>query len=86
MTIHPESLDSMISVEWVMIQDHFKHDLDLSEFFQEKNLVLLPGRQFFWSKKGTAATTNFARFALLKPEAEFLSAIDVLANELGRLN
>lgn len=86
LTIHPESLDSMISVEWVMIQDHFKHDLDLSEFFQEKNLVLLPGRQFFWSKKGTAATTNFARFALLKPEAEFLSAIDVLANELGRLN
>jgi aspartate/methionine/tyrosine aminotransferase len=86
LTIHPDSIDSMISVEWVMIKDHFKNDLDLIQHFQDKNLVLLPGRQFFWSKKGTASTTNFARFALLKPEAEFMSAINVLAKELGSLN
>jgi aspartate/methionine/tyrosine aminotransferase len=86
LTIHAESINSMISVEWVMIKDHFKNDLDLIQHFQDKNLVLLPGRQFFWSKKGTAASTNFARFALLKPEAEFTSAINVLAKELGSLN
>ena len=84
--INPESLTSMISVEWVQIQNQFEHDLELIEYFQNKNLVLLPGRQFFWHKKGSAETTKFARFALLKPEAEFHSALDVLAKELGGVN
>lgn len=86
LSVNPESLDSMISVEWVMIQEHFKNDLNLIEYFQERNLVLLPGRQFFWSKTGSEATSKFARFALLKPEEEFQSAINVLSTELGRLS
>lgn len=84
--IHPGSELSTISVEWVVIKDHFQNDLALADHFRSQNLVLLPGRQFYWSKKGEFAQTNSARFALLKPKAEFLSAIDVLGKELGRLN
>jgi aspartate/methionine/tyrosine aminotransferase len=84
--IHPGSELSAISVEWVVIKNHFEDDLALADHFQSQNLILLPGRQFYWSKKGEFAQTNSARFALLKPESEFLSAIDVLSKELGRLN
>lgn len=84
--IAPNSFESRISVEWVTIKSQLKNDLQLCEFFQSKNLVLLPGRQFFWNTKGAEGTSNFVRFALLKPEAEFLSAIDVLSNELRSIN
>ena len=85
LSIAPGSEDSTISVEWVLIQNHFQSDTHLAEYFQQKNFVMLPGRQFFWNKKGQPGTTNFARFALLKPEDEFLSALDVLAKSLGSL-
>lgn len=84
--LNPESLHSTISVEWVQIKDHFDHDLALVEHFKSLNLVMLPGRQFYWSKRGTDAQTKFARFALLKPESEFQTAIEVLSQELRSLS
>ena len=83
--INPESLDSTISVEWVQIKAEFQNDLQLVAHFKEHNLVMLPGRQFFWNTKGSSAETKFARFALLKPEDEFLSAINVLSQQLRSL-
>ena len=97
--VHQESLPSTISVEWVQIQSHldndsklfatgsqpFTSDLELSAHFNAHNLVLLPGRQFYWSKKGEQAVPDSVRFALLKPKKEFLAAVDFLGNELRRL-
>lgn len=82
LAVHAESVDSTLSVEWVTIRSHFASDLDLVDHFKALNVVLLPGRQFFWSRKGALAHTTSARFALLKPESEFLTAIDVIHHEL----
>jgi aspartate/methionine/tyrosine aminotransferase len=82
--IHRVSLNSTISVEWVMIKSCFANDLELAEFFKQQNLVLLPGRQFYWNSRGAVGNTHFARFALLKPEDEFKSALDVLGQGLRR--
>ncbi len=83
--IHAASVLSTISVEWVVIRNVFENDLTLVDHFKAHNLVLLPGRQFYWSKKGIFAQTNSARFALLKPQSEFLTAVDVINQELRRL-
>jgi aspartate/methionine/tyrosine aminotransferase len=82
LNVHADSVASTLSVEWISIQNHFKDDLALAEHFNSQNLVLLPGRQFYWSKRGEHAHTNSVRFALLKPKHEFLNAIDVLRSEL----
>ena len=73
-------------VEWVEIRNHFENDLALAEHFKAHNLVMLPGRQFYWSKTGSFAQSGSARFALLKPKSEFLSALDVVKRELRRLS
>lgn len=86
LAINPDSADSMISVEWVQIKNHFASDLELAMHFQAHNLVLLPGRQFYWNHKGPFAKSNFARFALLKPGGDFNAAIDFLSQELRRLH
>ena len=85
LAIHEESMQSTISVEWVQINDYFVSDLELGAHFQAHNLVLLPGRQFFWNHKGHAAHGNSARFALLKPGIDFNEAVDFLGSELRRL-
>lgn len=85
LAIHPDSLKSTISVEWVQIRSYFANDIDLAEHFKVHNLVLLPGRQFHWSRKGAQAVSNCARFALLKSKKDFLEAVDFLGQELRRL-
>lgn len=80
--IHPASLASTIGVEWVRIKGRFETDLELAEHFKACGLVLLPGRQFHWSKTGPAAYTDAARFELLKPQAEFTNAIEIIRREL----
>lgn len=82
--IHPHSKLSTISVEWVCINSEFTSDVELVEHFKQQNLILLPGRQFYWNSRGKQGTTNMARFALLKSQAEFNSALNVLANGLRR--
>lgn len=84
--INPQSISSTISVEWVAIRSHFASDLALAEHFKSLNLVLLPGRQFYWSQKGHGAHTTMARFALLKPHHEFLVSVAVINQELRRLS
>jgi aspartate/methionine/tyrosine aminotransferase len=85
MTINEESLSSMLSVEWVRHGSYFANDLDVVEHFKLQQLVLLPGRQFFWNHKGREAKTEFIRFALMKPENEFINAIALLEQELKML-
>ena len=84
--IHPDAVFSTISVEWVRIKEGFATDLDLVAHFKEHNLVFLPGRQFYWNSNGAIGTILCARFALLKPEEEFSSALSVFANELKELH
>lgn len=84
--VHPDAVSSTISVEWVTIKDGFATDLDLVAHFKQHNLVFLPGRQFYWNSNGATGTVLCARFALLKPEEEFSSALSVLANELKELH
>lgn len=86
LAIHPSALKSTISVEWVQIRSHFVNDTELAEHFKVHNLVLLPGRQFYWSRKGRQAVSEYARFALLKPKNDFLEAVDLLGQELRRLS
>ncbi|MBI5631485.1 MAG: aminotransferase class I/II-fold pyridoxal phosphate-dependent enzyme [Elusimicrobia bacterium] len=83
LSVHPEALKSRLSVEWVRIGPPFKSDWHLAQHFKAKNLVLLPGRPFYWSRPG--AVTHCARFALLKPKADFLEAVAFLSQELWRL-
>ncbi|MBY0547620.1 MAG: aminotransferase class I/II-fold pyridoxal phosphate-dependent enzyme [Candidatus Obscuribacterales bacterium] len=83
--IHPDAISSTISVEWVTIKGGFSTDLDLVAHFKQHNLVFLPGRQFFWNSNGALGTVLCARFALLKPEDEFSSALSALADELEEL-
>jgi len=85
MTINEESLSSMLSVEWVRHGSYFANDLDVVEHFKLQQLVLLPGRQFYWNHKGREAKTEFIRFALMKPENEFINAIALLEQELKML-
>lgn len=90
LAINEESLSSTISVEWVKINhahnsEIFASDSSLAAHFNAHNLVLLPGRQFFWNKKGDDAQTSFVRFALLKPKDDFLNAVECLSQELGRM-
>ncbi len=83
--IHPAALSSTISVEWVIIRSHFATDIALVEHFKSCGLVLLPGRQFHWSKSCSEVCSNFARFALLKPEAEFNNAIKIIEREMQKI-
>jgi aspartate/methionine/tyrosine aminotransferase len=83
--IHPLSIESTISVEWVKIAEHFNNDIDLIEHFKTKELILLSGRQFYWSKDPATLKTDCARFALLKPEHAFQTSISILAKELRSL-
>jgi aspartate/methionine/tyrosine aminotransferase len=78
LTIHPHSRASTISVEWVEIGNRFSSDLALMEHFKARGLVFLPGRQFYWNRGGGALGTRLARFALLKPKAEFLRSLSTL--------
>lgn len=86
LSIHKESMTSMLSVEWVKVGYYFANDLDLAEHFRRNNLILLPGRQFYWHRKGQFSKTDSVRFALLKPEHEFLTAVDFIKMELQRLS
>ncbi len=83
--IDEHSISSNLSVEWVKIQSAFVDDCQLLEFFKASNLVILPGRQFYWSKSAPEGFDKKIRFALLKSEAEFQSAMSLLSSELGRL-
>ena len=95
LSVHEQSLQSTISVDWVTIGGHFADDLALAEYFKKQSLVVLPGRQFYWSKQGSGqpwaapaaatATNKFVRFALLKPKSEFLAACEVIENQLRGL-
>ena len=80
--VHPASLPSTLSVEWLRIRSRFASDLALVEHFRERNLVLLPGRQFYWSRRGPAAVTDSVRLALLKPGPDFLAAVQFIARDL----
>lgn len=84
--VAPVAMSSNLSVEWVEIKNHFASDMDMIEHFKTLNLVFLPGRQFYWSGAKEGEQTCFVRFALLKPEEEFKTALEVLATELERLS
>ena len=86
LSIHQGSRASMLSVEWVKLGNLFVNDIELASHFSAHNLILLPGRQFYWGHKGADAVTNSVRFALLKPKNEFLGAVEFLGQELRRLS
>ncbi len=79
------SCDSLLSVEWVRIQGVFKSDLELAQFFQRKDLILLPGRNFYWSTKDHRQVMN-VRFSLLKGEKHFTHALESLKAGLDDIN
>lgn len=84
LSVHQESLHSTLSVEWVKINKCLS-DMELVHYFQQHQLVLLPGRQFYWNHHDVAAKTDSIRFALLKPEKEFNAAISLFKNRLHGL-
>jgi aspartate/methionine/tyrosine aminotransferase len=81
----PISHSSMLSVEWVQITGGFESDLALAEYFQNKGLTLLPGRNFYWAKEEHSHTMNI-RFSLLKPEQHFREALNALKVGLDEIN
>lgn len=82
--IHPDALGSTISVEWLKLAPGAGSDLELAARLKSRGLVLLPGRQFYWSRTGPRAVSDCVRIALLKPEGEFEDSIRVLETELRR--
>lgn len=78
LSIHPDSINTELSVEWVQINSLFRNDFAIMNYFKEKNLVLLPGRNFYWSGAHTETRTRNIRFSLLKPMKHFLAAVSAL--------
>ena len=79
------SHDSLLSVEWVRIQSTFRSDLELAQYFQQRDLILLPGRNFYWSNKDHEHVLN-VRFSLLKSERHFRNALESLKTGLDEIN
>ncbi len=79
------SRDSLLSVEWVRIHGVFRSDVELAQHFQRKDLILLPGRNFFWSSKDHGQVMN-VRFSLLKGEDHFSQALATLRAGLDEIN
>lgn len=81
--IAPGSEASALSVEWLQLDPAAGTDEEFTKRLRQSGLVLLPGRQFYWSHTGDAAKTCYVRASLLKPERQFLAALAVLQKGLN---
>src|SRR3990167_2387172 len=84
--IDPVAMDSQLSVEWIKINAVFSNDYAAMEYFKSKNLILLPGRNFYWSDPLKIASSKNLRIALLKPRNNFLQSIHALRTSLLELH
>ena len=82
LSIAPAALASKLSIEWVEINSLFKNDHHIMEFMKERELIILPGRNFYWNRHGDKSVTNKVRFSLLKPRKDFIAAINTLRSAL----
>lgn len=73
-----ESCASRISVEWV--QCNLYDDYYFANFFASHNIIILPGRNFYWSNPDIGR--QYLRFALLKSDQAFFANIKGLRNAL----
>lgn len=80
--IHPSSLNSKISVEWVHIKDQGINDFDLTHYFKDFGLIVLPGRHFYWDSHGPSKPLNSLRISLLKPKKQFEESLAVMQHAL----
>jgi aspartate/methionine/tyrosine aminotransferase len=83
--IHPVSVDSKISVEWVTIKNGYGDDFSVLNFFQQNGLVVLPGRHFYWDANGPHIPLNSLRFSLLKTRDKFFQGLAVLDSTLKKM-
>lgn len=70
------ALNSMLSVEWCRIKDSRYTEHVLMSFLKKRNIGVLPGSHFFWSKE--KQKNHYLRFALLKPANQFFQGLQSL--------
>ncbi len=82
--VHPEALDSNLSVEWIDCSGTGLSDLELCALIQKSGLTLLPGRQFYWKNSALPAHHSNVRASLLKPKLAYRKALEILSAQLAR--
>ena len=81
--IRPANLTSLISVEWLTIEDEYSGDY-IVDTLKNVGVYLLPGKNFFWSNP--AQGDKFVRLALMRDPKVFRMAINQLVKTLGESN
>ncbi len=74
-TVASTATSNQLSVEWLQVGNPFINDLHAMDFFQSRDLTLLPGRKFFWNATHDPVNQQFVRVSLLKPYRHFLVAV-----------
>lgn len=77
--VAPVAEASMLSVEWLEIQEPRMTDLDVVGTFAAAGVAVLPGRPFYWDAPDEPAHQRFVRISLLRPAAEFAEALKRIA-------
>lgn len=75
----PESVESVLSVEWLTCEATGASDVQLVEALARHGVQLLPGRPFYWSGARPERTDRL-RVSLLRPQVDFDAALECLAS------
>jgi len=78
LVIDPRSVDSEISVEWLDCRQTGMNDLQLTAFYAERGLGILPGRHFFWASGSQRCHQYNVRLALMKPRRMFEASLSLI--------
>lgn len=74
----PESLHSVIGLEWLTTGSDALSDIDVCSRFDAMGIAALTGRQFFWASQDQPRSQRRIRLSMMKPARRFNAALRIL--------